>query len=334
MLSGGDVRPLALVVIGRGQITTPYILVIPSEGDYCFIGRIFSTLCYIFFHHSTTINTTQTLLFQLSPALPSFSSPFVSWLCFYSFCLFYLYFLLIAILLHLFACLLRFECSWLCLNLSVLHPHTHTHTHTILLLCTELQQCSVSWTLSSTDLGCHFPQNTTHNLQLIAHHATLIHPILNIPMVQLYATHSDLAKHFGLLSMGGHWPNHVVSSVMLHYIWITFERKYINELQWITVCHQYCKCEVLLGILGPHDEETCYSLELFHSLVFFLVRPSSLKSSPQSTFTQELNIVYFCFAMQKCDNRIWVSFSDIIIKMLSSTMETQQGISQQQQAYW
>ena len=46
MLSGGDVRPLALVVIGRGQITTPYILVIPSEGDYCFLGRLFS-LCSI-----------------------------------------------------------------------------------------------------------------------------------------------------------------------------------------------------------------------------------------------------------------------------------------------
>lgn len=47
MLSGGDVRPLALVVIGRGQITTPYILVIPSEGDYCFPGRLFSFLCSI-----------------------------------------------------------------------------------------------------------------------------------------------------------------------------------------------------------------------------------------------------------------------------------------------
>lgn len=47
MLSGGDVRPLALVVIGRGQITTPYILVIPSEGDYCFLGRLFSFLCSI-----------------------------------------------------------------------------------------------------------------------------------------------------------------------------------------------------------------------------------------------------------------------------------------------
>ena len=42
---------LALVVIGRGQITTPYILVIPSEGDYpqaelvpifcCFFGSCF-----------------------------------------------------------------------------------------------------------------------------------------------------------------------------------------------------------------------------------------------------------------------------------------------------
>lgn len=48
MLSGGDMRPLTLVVIGRGQITTPYILVIPSEGDYCLIGRIFSSLCSIF----------------------------------------------------------------------------------------------------------------------------------------------------------------------------------------------------------------------------------------------------------------------------------------------
>lgn len=47
MLSGGDVRPLALVVIGRGQITTPYILVIPSEGDYCFLGRLFSFLSSI-----------------------------------------------------------------------------------------------------------------------------------------------------------------------------------------------------------------------------------------------------------------------------------------------
>lgn len=246
---------------------------------------------------------------------------------------FYLYFLLIAILLHLFACLLRFECSWLCLNLSVLHPHTHTHTlfcfYALSFSNVQSPEHCLQLTLDATSLKT---QHTT--CKLIAHHATLIHPILNIPMVQLYATHSDLAKHFGLLSMGEHWPNHVVSSVMLHYIWITFERKYINELQWITVCHQYCKCEVLLGILGPHDEETCYSLELFHSLVFFLVRPSSLKSSPQSTFTQELNIVYFCFAMQKCDNRIWVSFSDIIIKMLSSTMETQQGLSQQQQAYW
>lgn len=68
MLSGGDMRPLALVVIGRGQITTPYILVIPSEGDYCFRGRIFSSLCYIF-HQSTTINTTQTL-FHFGCPLP------------------------------------------------------------------------------------------------------------------------------------------------------------------------------------------------------------------------------------------------------------------------
>lgn len=70
MLSGGDVRPLALVVIGRGQITTPYILVIPSEGDYCFLGRkfFFPVLCHI-----TTINTTQTLFhFWLSPSLLCF----------------------------------------------------------------------------------------------------------------------------------------------------------------------------------------------------------------------------------------------------------------------
>uniref|UniRef100_A0AAX7TGG3 protein-tyrosine-phosphatase n=1 Tax=Astatotilapia calliptera TaxID=8154 RepID=A0AAX7TGG3_ASTCA len=31
-------RANGVMVIGRGQITTPYILVIPSEGDYCFIG--------------------------------------------------------------------------------------------------------------------------------------------------------------------------------------------------------------------------------------------------------------------------------------------------------
>lgn len=77
MLSGGDVWPLALVVIGRGQITTPYILVIPSEGDYCFIGRLFSSLCYIF-HHRTTINTTQTLLHfgrPLPHTLPFLDSP-------------------------------------------------------------------------------------------------------------------------------------------------------------------------------------------------------------------------------------------------------------------
>uniref|UniRef100_A0A8C6PP65 protein-tyrosine-phosphatase n=1 Tax=Nothobranchius furzeri TaxID=105023 RepID=A0A8C6PP65_NOTFU len=31
-------RANGVMVIGRGQITTPYILVIPSEGDYCFLG--------------------------------------------------------------------------------------------------------------------------------------------------------------------------------------------------------------------------------------------------------------------------------------------------------
>lgn len=83
--SGGDVRPLELVVIGRGQITTPYILVIPSEGDYFFIDRIFCSPCSIF-HHSTTMNTTQTLLSKLSLAHPSLSSLFcfLTSLCIYS----------------------------------------------------------------------------------------------------------------------------------------------------------------------------------------------------------------------------------------------------------
>lgn len=86
MLSGGDVRPLALVVIGRGQITTPYILVIPSEGDYCFIGRIFSSLCYIFSSQYNHKHDTNPVSFRLSPALPSFFSCrcFLTFLCFCS----------------------------------------------------------------------------------------------------------------------------------------------------------------------------------------------------------------------------------------------------------
>lgn len=67
MLSGGDVRPLALVVIGRGQITTPYILVIPSEGDYCFLGSLFYFLCSVL-SSQLTINTAQTRYLSSPPS--------------------------------------------------------------------------------------------------------------------------------------------------------------------------------------------------------------------------------------------------------------------------
>lgn len=69
---GGDVRPLTLVVIGRGQKTTPYILVIPSEGDYCFLGQLFCFLCSIL----PLLNDhkhNRALLFELSPSLKLFT---------------------------------------------------------------------------------------------------------------------------------------------------------------------------------------------------------------------------------------------------------------------
>lgn len=96
---GGDVRPLTLVVIGRGQITTPYILVIPSEGDYCFLGQLFCFLCSILplpndHKHNTA------LLFELS-SLPK-TIYLLSLFCSSS--------LPMAVL---FACLLCFECCWL-----------------------------------------------------------------------------------------------------------------------------------------------------------------------------------------------------------------------------
>jgi len=85
MLSGGDVRPLALVVIGRGQITTPYILVIPSEGDYCSIGRVFSSQCYVTLQPWTR---RKHFHFGCPPPTPSpppfFSSRFLVFLSFFA----------------------------------------------------------------------------------------------------------------------------------------------------------------------------------------------------------------------------------------------------------
>lgn len=104
MLSGGDVRPLALVVIGRGQITTPYILVIPSEGDYCFLGRLFSFLCSI-------LPSPNNHKHKQSRSLSCPPSP---WFLTCSFCCSCP--LLMAVF---FACLLCFECCWLFYSLCV-----------------------------------------------------------------------------------------------------------------------------------------------------------------------------------------------------------------------
>ncbi len=125
MLSGGDVRPLALVVIGRGQITTPYILVIPSEGDYCFIGRIFSSLCYIFSSQYNHKHNTNPVSLRLSPAPPP---PFVSWL----FSVFYSLFFVFPFHRHLtaFVCMsapLRVSLAVFVLPLSLSCIHTHIH---------------------------------------------------------------------------------------------------------------------------------------------------------------------------------------------------------------
>lgn len=105
MLSGGDVRPLALVVIGRGQITTPYILVIPSEGDYCFVGRLLSFLSSILPSPNDHKQSTAPLFESSSlPTIPD---------------LFFLSSSSSLPMAALFACLLCFECCWL-FNLSVL----------------------------------------------------------------------------------------------------------------------------------------------------------------------------------------------------------------------
>lgn len=155
MLSGGDVRPLALVVIGRGQITTPYILVIPSEGDYCFIGRIFSSLCYIFFHHYKSIHTTP---FKIFATLHSFLSfcyfPFLCLSCFHLFYCIYLYF---------------------SLSLPSIKSFSNVHSlddHFSLIL--YVASLKTQWML-----------------QLILYQSTLIDSTLNKPIVQLYSTLTD-----------------------------------------------------------------------------------------------------------------------------------------------
>ncbi|XP_031734330.1 receptor-type tyrosine-protein phosphatase T, partial [Anarrhichthys ocellatus] len=129
------VRLANKVVIGRGQITTPYILVIPSEGDYCFIGTTFPSLCSTFSSKYSHEHD------ALSVGCPHYFSSF----CFWTLSVFYSL-VFISSSSYCISCMSALLPVSLAvfeplLSLSGAHTHTQTHTHSGTMLLENYDGC-------------------------------------------------------------------------------------------------------------------------------------------------------------------------------------------------